>query len=212
MRRLFVLLLSAFMILALAACGSSEATKASSGTSEKSLEGQAIAKENVTQTTGQEKHILVAYFSCTGTTKALAQNVADILNADIYEIVPEIPYTANDLNYNDESSRSTVEQKNDAARPALKDGNANIEHYDTIVLAYPIWWGQAPRIIDTFMEHYDFSGKTIVPVCTSGGSDIGSSANYLHGLCAASAKWKDGKRFGNDNQSELKNWLNSLGL
>ena len=101
------------------------------------------------------------------------------MGADLYEIRPEQPYTSQDLNYNDETTRATVEQKDDKARPALADKNAKIVDYETIVLAYPIWWGQAPRIMDTFVESYDFTNKKITAICTSGGSDIGSSAGYL---------------------------------
>ena len=99
------------------------------------------------------------------------------------------------------------------ARPALADQNANIAAYDTIVLAYPIWWGQAPRILDTFVESYDFSGKTIVPICTSGGSDIGSSAGFLKGHTKGTGNWKNGKQFGSSaSENEIKDWLNGLGV
>ena len=155
----------------------------------------------------------MAYFSATGNTRTLAENTAKALNADLYEIRPEVPYSQEDLNYNDESTRATVEQKNDSARPKLADKNAPIANYDTIVLAYPIWWGQAPRIMDTFVESYDFTGKKLTAVCTSGGSDIGTSADYLQKLTKGKAEWKSGKLFSPQAKAEdIKSWFNGLGL
>lgn len=160
----------------------------------------------------KDSKILVAYFSCTGTTKNLAKNVADILNADLYEIKPQNPYSSEDLNYNNKMFRANLEQRNNNARPALADKNANIEQYQTIVIAYPIWWGTAPRIIDTFFETYNFEGKIILPICTSGGSDITSSAEHLKAITKGSVVWKVGKRFGRASLSDLKIWLESQNL
>lgn len=161
----------------------------------------------------EERKILVAYFSCTGTTKNLAENVADILNAELYEIKPQMPYTSEDLNYNNKMCRANVEQENNTARPALADKNANIEQYQIIVVAYPIWWGTTPRIIDTFLESYNFDGKIILPICTSGGSDIEASAEHLKAITKGSANWKVGKRFGRGfSNGDLKNWLESQNL
>ncbi|MBQ1461223.1 MAG: NAD(P)H-dependent oxidoreductase, partial [Selenomonas sp.] len=130
---------------------------------------------------------------------------------DIYEIRPEVPYSKEDLNYNDESTRATVDQKNDSARPKLADKNAPVADYDTIVLAYPIWWGQAPRIMDTFVESYDF--KKLTAVCTSGGSDIGTSADYLQKLTKGKAEWKPGKLFSPQTKpADIKSWFDGLGL
>ena len=141
----------------------------------------------------------------------MAETTAKVIGADLYEIVPEKAYTSEDLDYNNEGTRATVEQKDDNARPALKDKNANIAAYDRIVLAYPIWWGQAPRIIDTFVESYDFSGKTIIPICTSGGSGVGSSADYLKSITRGSANWKAGKLFGSRaSAQEISSWWESL--
>ena len=156
---------------------------------------------------------LVAYFSATGHTKTLAETTAKSLEADLYEIRPEQPYTSQDLNYNDETTRATVEQKDDKARPALSDKNANIADYETIVLAYPIWWAQAPRIMDTFVESYDFTGKKMTAICTSGGSDIGSSADYLEKITKGKAQWKPGKLFSPQaSPEEVKSWFDGLGF
>lgn len=211
MKKIFTLLLTAFMAVAFAACGSEgsdASSKTSSNAAKATTEQASPAGEAQVASKGKT---LVAYFSCTGNTKALAETTVKALGADLYEIRPETPYTANDLNYNDKTTRATVEQKDDSARPALADHNAGIDGYDTIVLAYPIWWGQAPRIMDTFVESYDFAGKTIVPICTSGGSDIGSSADYLQKLMKGTANWKQGKRFDKQaSESEIKEWLDSI--
>ena len=156
--------------------------------------------------------VLIAYFSATNTTKRIAEYLSDGLNADLYEIVPAVPYTSADLNYGDSSSRTSIEMNDPDSRPAISGSVANMEQYDIVFLGYPIWWGQSPRIISTFLESYDFSGKTIVPFCTSGSSGIGSSATNLHYL-ASSAQWLDGRRFsGNTSSSMVMEWADSLEL
>lgn len=139
---------------------------------------------------------LVAYFSCTGNTEAIARQLAQALSADVYAIVPEVPYTPEDLNYNDGNSRANREMSDPSARPKIAgEGIPDMQSYRTIYLGYPIWWGDAPRIVNTFLESYDFSGKTIVPFCTSGGSGIGRSAAHLAALTDESVTWLDGARF-----------------
>lgn len=156
--------------------------------------------------------ILIAYFSATNNTEGIANHLNDILEADLYEIVPEQPYTSDDLNYNDSSSRSSLEMNDPNARPTISGGVDDMEQYNVIFLGYPIWWGQAPKIISTFLESYNLSGKTIVPFCTSGSSGIGSSATNLHSL-ASSATWLDGQRFsGSASRSTVESWVNGLGL
>ena len=155
------------------------------------------------------KKILVVYFSCTGSTEKIAQYIADGLSADIYRITPETPYTAADLNYNDSSSRTTKEQNDPSARPAIS-GTINTDGYDVIFLGYPIWHGQAPKIMYTFVESKNLSGKTIIPFCTSGSSGIGSSATNLS-ASASGAKWLAGNRFsGSASGDSVMNWVNSL--
>ena len=157
-------------------------------------------------------NVLVAYFSATGTTEGVAENIAAGLNADLYEIVPQEPYTDADLNYNDDDSRSTIEMNDPDARPAISGSVENMEQYDIVFIGYPIWWGEAPRIISTFVESYDFSGKTIVPFCTSGGSGIGSSAEDLEELTSG-AEWLSGSRLrGSESQEDVMEWVNGLGL
>ena len=156
--------------------------------------------------------VLVAYFSATGTTRPLAEYAAEILNADLYEIVPAEPYTAEDLDYGNSDSRTTREQNDPDARPAISGAVENMEQYDTVLLGYPIWHGQAPRIISTFLESYDFTGKTIVPFCTSGSCGIGSSASALESLTSG-AQWLDGQRFsGSASRDAVAQWVDGLGL
>ncbi len=156
--------------------------------------------------------ILVAYFSCTGSTELVAEYVTEILEADVYEIVPEDPYTEADLAYYT-NGRADQEQNDPNVRPQISGNLENIDEYDTIILGYPIWHGQAPRIISTFLENYDFSGKTIIPFCTSHSSGIGSSASDLHALCSESVVWMDGKRFeAGTSKESVQNWLVEAGL
>ena len=165
-----------------------------------------------TPASADETKVLVAYFSATNTTKPLAEYVADSLGADIYEIVPQIPYTSADLNYGNSSSRTTVEMNDPDARPAISGSVEDMELYDVVFIGYPIWWGQAPRIVSTFLESYDFNGKTIVPFCTSNSSGMGSSARNLHSL-TNDADWLDGQRFaGGTSRNTMVEWVNSLGL
>lgn len=155
---------------------------------------------------------LVVYFSATGTTEPLAESAVEILDADIYEIVPEQPYTEEDLAYYT-NGRADQEQNDPNARPAILGSIENMDDYDTLILGYPIWHGQAPRIISTFLESYDFSGKTIIPFCTSHSSGIGSSTDNLHALCSDSVNWLEGKRFEAGTSKEvLEEWLGSLGI
>ena len=157
--------------------------------------------------------VLVAYFSATGTTKTLAEYAADAMVADLYEIIPEEPYTDEDLDYGNDQSRSSMEMNDPDARPSISGSVENMEQYDIIFLGFPIWWGDAPRIIASFMESYDFSGKTIVPFCTSGGSEIGSSAKNLYGLAASDVTWLDGERLkSGSSRDDIVNWIGGLGL
>ena len=156
--------------------------------------------------------VLVAYFSATGNTENIAEHLQTILHADLYEIVPEVPYTSADLNYSNSDCRANQEQNDPTARPAISGGVENMEDYDVIFLGYPIWWGDAPKIISTFLESYDFDGKTIVPFCTSGSSSIGSSADALEDLTQGTT-WLEGQRFsGSASQETVSQWVDALDL
>lgn len=228
------------MILALGACAANAPTRDESGAganTEPSLAGQSTEKpsaENEPERAGvneasfaqtpeelpeeevpaeEPEHTsggtLIAYFSCTGTTKAAAEQLAALIDADLYEIVPEKTYTSDDLDYNSDC-RANREQNDPDARPAISGEIPDLSEYDTILLGYPIWWGQAPKIVYTFLESYDFSGKTITPFCTSASSGIGGSLAALQAL-APDANWLDGRRFaGGDDASDLKAWVDGL--
>lgn len=165
------------------------------------------AKSFAVKETPDKTNILVVYFSRTGKTKPLAEYAADYLNADIYEIEAKVPYTDADIAYYTDC-RADREQSDPAARPEIAGSVADMDQYATIILGYPIWHGQAPRIIDTFMESYDFSGKTIVPFCTSQSSGIGSSDTALYKLVSSDAVWKAGRRFAaGTSKEEIVSWL-----
>lgn len=211
MKKTIAILLSLVMIFGLAACGNSASQTEQPSTEENSVESTSSMEETNAPDV-QESKVLVAYFSATGTTEGVAEHIANGLNTDIYEIVPEDPYTDADLDYNDNNSRTTIEMNDPDARPAISGSVENMEQYDIVFIGYPIWWGDAPRIVSTFMEQYDFSGKTIVPFCTSGGSGIGSTAANLEQLTSG-ATWLSGRRFnGSDSLDTVMEWVNSLGL
>ena len=154
--------------------------------------------------------VLIAYFSATGNTEKVAGYIAQATGGTLYEIVPQVPYTQEDLNYNDSTTRATVEQHDPNARPAINGSVENMASYDVIFLGYPIWHGAAPKIIYTFLESYSFTGKTIIPFCTSASSGIGNSANNLHDL-ASGAIFLSGKRFSSSpSKSEVEEWVNGL--
>lgn len=178
----------------------------------KTASEQITEPENIKDETPEPENgsnILVAYFSATNNTKGVAEKIASELNADLFEIIPKEPYSDEDLNYGNNSSRSSIEMNNESARPEISNVIENIDDYNVIFLGYPIWWGQAPKIMSTFVESYDLSGKTIIPFCTSGSSSIGSSAKNLEKL--STANWLDGRRFsGNASSNEITEWLNSI--
>ena len=156
--------------------------------------------------------VLVAYFSCTGNTEKIAGYAADALDADLYRITPETPYTAEDLNYGDSTTRATREQNDSSARPAISGTVERMADYDVIFLGYPIWWGQAPKIIYTFVESYDLSGKTIIPFCTSGSSGIGTSATNLSASVEGTT-WLEGRRFSaSTSKADIQSWIDGLGI
>lgn len=156
------------------------------------------------------KKSLVAYFSASGVTANAAKTLAEAIKADLFEIQPEIPYTSADLNWNDKTSRSSVEMRDPTSRPAISDKIANMAAYDVIFLGFPIWWYVAPHIINTFLEGYDLSGKNIVLFATSGGSGFGKSADGLQ-ASAPSATIIEGKLLnGNLSHADLKAWADSI--
>ncbi len=176
---------------------------------------------------------VVCYFSCTGNTKALAETTAKALNADLFEIVPEVPYTSADIDWHDAKSRSSIESNDSKSRPGIKalrqaqgdnmktqgdnmktqgDGKVfDLSKYDTVVLAFPIWWNSAPKIMWTFVEQNNLSGKKVVAICTSGGSGISGAEKDLKARASKTAIWKSGARFyANTSESELKKYFDKV--
>ena len=217
MKKTIAILLSLVMILGLAACGNSASQTEQPSTEDTSVESKADTNsaenstdmENTDNQDVQDHKVLVAYFSATGTTKGVAEHIANGLNADIYEIVPEDPYTDADLNYNDNNSRTTIEMNDPNARPAISGSVENMEQYDIIFVGYPIWWGEAPRIVSTFMESYDFSGKTLIPFCTSASDPIDNSLHIFSELCPE-APLAEGLTA--NDEAGIEPWLQGLGL
>ena len=155
---------------------------------------------------------LVAFFSASGVTAALAQRLSRAAGADLFEIKPAVPYTSADLDWTNASSRSSVEMKNPASRLEIAEKLPNMADYDVVFLGFPIWWYVAPTIINTFLESYDFSGKTIALFATSGGSPMGRTLEILRPLCNASVKWLPAKMLNGATDSDLNAWLKSLKL
>ena len=154
----------------------------------------------------KEMKTLVAYFSASGVTKGVAQQLAEVAGADLYEIKPETPYTDADLDWTDKQSRSTVEMKDKNSRPAITDKLANMQDYDVVYVGFPIWWYTAPTIINTFIEAYDFKGKTVIPFATSGGSSIKKAYDDLK-AAYPDVNWKEGKLLNRVSKEDLKAWV-----
>lgn len=191
MKNLFALLLALVLCLS-AACAEGESTQSFVPT---------------------DSNILVACFSATGNTWPLAEYAAQYLNADLFRIEPEEPYTDADLNYNDDNCRANLEMNDETSRPALAAAVENMAQYDTVVLAFPIWWGQAPRIIETFIEAHDLSGKTVLSFCTSGGSGYGRTGELLASLTDDTVNWIEGSRLSTDTTAEeMAAWLAEKGV
>ena len=152
---------------------------------------------------------LVAYFSASGITKAVAERLAKASDADLFEIKPTVPYTSADLDWTNKKSRSSVEMSNQNSRPEIAEQLSNMEDYDTVFIGFPIWWYVAPTIINTFVESYNLSGKTIIPFATSGGSSMGKTVEVLKSLCPT-ANWKKGKMLNRVSDAELKKWIDDI--
>lgn len=152
---------------------------------------------------------LVTYFSASGVTRNAAKRLAEAAGADLFEIRPVVPYTDADLNWNDKHSRSSVEMDNAASRPEIAETLSGMADYDTVFIGFPIWWYVAPRIIETFVESYDFTGKTLVPFATSGGSGMGKTVSELRKICP-DADWKEGKMLNRVSDKELADWADTF--
>ena len=236
MKRIISMMLAVFLLASLAACGNSSqadteetqtVTEGQEETAESTAESEtpqeetetvaeaqsssaAEAPENEAPAPAEHADVLVAYFSATGTTRGVAEKIASVTGGDLYEILAAEPYSDADLDYNDSSSRSTIEQNDKSARPEIGSEDISLEGYSTIYLGFPIWWGEEPRIMDTFAEKYNFDGITVVPFCTSGGSGIGRSGPNMEAL-AGTGTWMEGERFsGSVSEEELQTWIEGL--
>ena len=212
MRKLLSLLLTFCLIIGLTACsgGSSEEAADTDNSAEATAKEQTEAPE--TDGSGSGGGTLVVYFSATGNTKAVAEKIASITGADIYEIKAAQEYTDADLDWNDSDSRTTHEQNDPSARPEIGGEDIDLSNYSTVFIGYPIWFGQEPRIMDTFVESHDFAGKKVIPFCTSGSSDIGQSGDSMAEK-AGTGDWQTGKRFsGGASEDDVRIWVDSLGL
>lgn len=236
MKRIFSLILVCMMTFSLAGCSAGESRAAESSAAMESGVGRengavsesSAAAENDTvaengtasetselpagsdrqETAGEASaDTLIIYFSCTGNTKAAAEEIQKQTGADMFEIVPEIPYTAEDLNYNDDDSRANQEQSDDSARPVISGSIEDFDSYEIVFVGYPIWWGTLPKIVNTLLDTYDFSGKTVIPFCTSGGSGIGTSVSVIR-EAEPEASVLDGLRVGNN--SDIAGWLEEV--
>lgn len=198
MKKLLASILAVMLVIAMTSC---------SGGNSGASGGDQAAQQNT-----DDKSIVV-YFSCTGNTKAVAEEIADQTGSDLQEIVPEEPYTEEDLNYNDDSCRANVEMNDPQSRPAISNTIENLSDYDTIYIGYPIWWGSLPRIMNTFFDTYDFSGKTIVPFCTSGSSGISQSVSVIR-EAEPEAQVKEGLQVSSagadDSSDEVSRWLEEI--
>ena len=188
--------LASFLLAALPLGASAVDAQADAGSAAESAKGKSI----------------VVYFSASGNTKAAAEKIAELTGSDLMEIVPEEKYTEADLNWHDGESRTSVEKDDASIRPAIKPDTKNLADYDTVFLGYPIWWGTAPKVLWNFVEKHDFTGKTVLPFCTTHSSSEGESGRTLQKLSGNKGTWKDAKRFPeHPSDSDISSWVNETG-
>ena len=189
--------LASFLLAALPFGASAADAQADAGSAAESAKGKSI----------------VVYFSASGNTKAAAEKIAELTGSDLMEIVPEEKYTEADLNWHDGESRTSVEKDDESIRPAIKPDTKNLADYDTVFLGYPIWWGTAPKVLWNFVEKHDFTGKTVLPFCTTHSSSEGESGRTLQKLSGSKGTWKDAKRFPeHPSDSDISSWVNETGF
>lgn len=239
MKKIMLIIITAFGILGLTGCGNTEtsdsvlsdnrtsqfAAQHTDFTEEVTEEGESETdnsdKTSIPETVPETKEIsdstekgtLVVYFSRTGTTRQIAEYIIDFTGADSFEIKAAASYTDEDIDYSNSSCRANKEQNDKSVRPEITDTIENIDQYDTIFLGYPIWWGEEPRIIDTFLESYDFSDKTVIPFCTSASSGISTSERNIKNLDVSYGELLNGRRFSADSTKEdVFDWLDTFSL
>ena len=209
MKKGIALFLMLSLVLVCAGCGSAPAQTASEPAPASAPEQTPAETPAPVQEPESVPHssVLVVYFSATGITRGVAERIAALTGGDLAEIVPAQPYTAEDLNYNDRSTRATVEQNTADARPEIAN-EISLEGYTTVYLGYPIWWGQAPRILSTFAESHDFTGITVIPFCTSGGSGAGRTGERLGEQAGTGTFLTSTRLDAGISEADLQSWIN----
>ena len=211
MKKAMALILSMMMAMGLTACSGDNGSSQSAGGSQASGSSSAVQSE---ETNGAASNVLVVYYSATGNTEEAAGYIAELTGGDLFELEPTDPYTDADLNYGDPDSRVSQEYADESLRDValVADTVENWEDYDTVFVGYPIWWGIAAWPVDTFVEANDFTGKTVIPFCTSASSGLGQSGELLAEL-AGTGDWQEGTRFRSSvSEDDVRTWLDELGL
>ena len=217
MKKITSILLALVLVFSFAACSNNSDNSASTANSTTSTpagkQSTDESSDNNTDSSSNSK-ILVVYYSATGSTKAVADTIADTTGADLFEITPVVPYTSDDLNWTNDNSRVSVEHNDESKRdvPLTKTTPDNWADYDTVFIGYPIWWGIAAWPVNNFVKSNDFSGKTVIPFCTSSSSGLGQSGDLLADM-AGTGNWQDGERFSSGaSSSKVESWVNGLDL
>ena len=226
MKKIMLSVLAALCMLGFTACGSTDSSSSSSAETSAKTQSDPQQQEqpqdkiasrqaddqseNTDTNAASGQNTIVVYFSATGTTKGVAERIAGVTNADIFELVPAEPYSDADLDWNDRNSRTTIEMNDPNVRPAIANDTVDLDGYTTVYIGYPIWWGDAPRMMSTFVEAHSFDGKTVIPFCTSGSSPIGRSGENLASQ-AGSGNWLEGGRLdAGISESEIQDWINDI--
>lgn len=195
------------LLLSLTACGVNSGTNSNTEPSATQSQAETSPSEPAAEPTEEAAKMLVVYFSATGNTKEITR----LTGADLYEIVSAVPYTDEDLNYNNNECRANQEMNDASARPAIGSEAMDVSSYDTVFIGYPIWWGTMPRIINTFLDTFDLSGKTVLPFCTSGSSGITQSVSDIR-AAEPDADVRGGLRASGANDSSIENWIADNGI
>lgn len=211
MKKRISMIMAICLLLSLTACGVDSGTNSNTESSATQSQTETPSSDPSVELTEETAKMLVVYFSATGNTKAVAGEIARLTGADLYEIVPAVPYTDDDLNYNNNDCRANQEMNDASARPAIGSRAIDVSSYDIVFIGYPIWWGTMPRIINTFLDTYDLSGKAVLPFCTSGSSGIAQSVSDIRAAEPA-ADVRGGLRASGANDSSIESWIADNGI
>ena len=211
MKKQISMIMAICLLFSLAACGVDGGTNSNTEPSATQSQAETPPSEPAAEPTEEAAKTLVVYFSATGNTKTVAEEITRLTGADLYEIVPAVPYTDEDLNYNNNECCANQEMNDASARPAIGSEAIDVSSYDTVFIGYPIWWGTMPRIINTFLDTYDLSGKTVLPFCTSGSSGITQSVSDIR-AAEPDADVRGGLRASGANDSGIESWIADNGI